>query len=197
MNALHCFNRIFISITAVSIIFSAVNGPAFAHCDTLDWPVVQEARTALETGDVTPLLKWVRVEDEKEIKTAFENTLLVRKLGAEAKDRADMYFFETLVRIHRAGEGAPYTGLKPGVEADPAVVLADEALEDGSVSSLVEILTSAMADGIHERFRHTMETQAHAGNSVPEGREFVRAYVVFTHYVEALHTIVRDGDILH
>jgi hypothetical protein len=98
----------------IALFCTVLNKDVLAHCDTLDGPVVQTARTALEKGDITPLLKWVRVEDEKEIKDAFEKTLAVRRKGAEAKELADMYFFETLVRIHRAGEGAPYTGLKPG-----------------------------------------------------------------------------------
>ena len=40
---------------------------AFAHCDTLDGPVVKTARAALEKGDVTPILKWVTNEYETEI----------------------------------------------------------------------------------------------------------------------------------
>jgi hypothetical protein len=88
---------------------------------------------ALAAGDVTPVLKWVPVNDEQLIRTAFQNTVQVRKLGGQAQKLADMYFFETLVRIHRAGEGASYTGLKPGAEIDPAIAMADEALESGSV----------------------------------------------------------------
>jgi hypothetical protein len=88
---------------------------------------------ALAAGDVTPVLKWVPVNDEQLIRTAFQNTMQVRKLGGQAQKLADMYFFETLVRIHRAGEGASYTGLKPGAEIDPAIAMADEALESGSV----------------------------------------------------------------
>lgn len=102
---------------------------AYAHCDTLDGPVVQTARESLEKSDITPVLKWVQVKDEKEIRAAFDKALAVRAMGPEAKELADMYFFETLVRIHRAGEGAPYTGLKPGAAVDPAVALADKALE--------------------------------------------------------------------
>ena len=154
-------------------------------------PVVQTARIALEKGDVTPLLKWVKVDDENEIRTAFQKTLAVRAKGAEAKELADTYFFETLVRIHRAGEGAPYTGLKPGEAVDPAVALADKALEAGSVDKLVDVLTKAMANGIRERFGRASETQKHADDSVAAGREFVEAYVVFTHYVEGLHAIIR------
>ena len=79
------------------------------------------------------MLKWVPVNDEQLIRTAFQNTVQVRKLGGQAQKLADMYFFETLVRIHRAGEGASYTGLKPGAEIDPAIAMTDEALESGSV----------------------------------------------------------------
>jgi hypothetical protein len=117
---------------------------AEAHCDTLDGPVVEAARHALAADDVTPLLKWVPIDDEQLIRTAFQNTMAVRKLGGQARKLADMYFFETLVRIHRAGEGAPYTGLKPGAEVDPAVALADRALESGSADKLVGVLTDAM-----------------------------------------------------
>ena len=81
-----------------------------------------------------------------------------------------MYFFETLVRIHRAGEGAPYTGLKPGEAIDPAVALADKALENGSVDKLVNILTNAMANGIRERFTKAYENQKYADESVKAGR---------------------------
>jgi Family of unknown function (DUF6448) len=86
---------------------------AFGHCDTLDGPVIGLARKALEAGNVNLVLPWVRAEDERELRRAFEHALAVRKLGAEACELADTHFFETLVRIHRASEGAPYTGLKP------------------------------------------------------------------------------------
>jgi hypothetical protein len=170
---------------------------AYAHCDTLDGPVVKAARVALDKGDITPLLKWVRPSDEKEIRDAFEMTLAVRAKGGKARELADMYFFENLVRIHRAGEGAPYTGLKPGVAIDPAVALADKALEDGSIDKLVNVLTNAMAKGIRERFQHANETQKHANESVEAGRKFVESYVIFTHYVEGLHGLIKGGAAHH
>ena len=166
---------------------------AKAHCDTLDGPVVETARQALASGDVTPLLKWVSIKDEQLIRTAFKNTMEVRKLGGKAKELADMYFFETLVRIHREGEGASYTGLKAGSEIDPAVALADKALETGSVDKLTSVLTDAAAKGIRERFNRTLETKKHVDKSVSAGREFVEAYVVFTHFVENLHGSVKGG----
>src|SRR5512135_1543516 len=98
--------------------------PAAAHCDTLDGPVVSAARKALDTGDINLVLAWTQKNDEKEIRSAFDKARAVRKAGGQAKDLADTYFFETLVRVHRAGEGAPYTGLKPTGETEPAIAAA-------------------------------------------------------------------------
>lgn len=161
---------------------------ARAHCDTLSGPVVQAARMALEKGDVTPVLKWVKKEDEKEIRAAFEKTLAVRAQGAEARELADTYFFETLVRLHRAGEGAAYTGLKPaGTDLGPAIPAADRALDTGSVDALVKLLTEEVAAGVRQRFSHALEAKRSAEASVEAGRRFVAAYVEFMHYVERVH----------
>ena len=157
-----------------------------AHCDTLDGPVVMAAKKALETGDVTPVLKWVKKDQEDEIRAVFKKTMAVRSKGPEAKELADMYFFETLVRIHRASEGAPYTGLTAG-PAEPIIVEADESLEKGSADHLVKHLTDAVANGIRHRFQKTLERKKHAEDSVGAGREFVESYVEFTHYVERIH----------
>jgi len=172
-------------------------GTARAHCDTLDGPVVQSAKTALETGDVTPVLKWVRPADEQDIRTAFTRTLTVRDKGAEVRELADLYFFETLVRIHRAGEGAPYTGLKPGAAVDPAVAMADQALESGNVDQLAAVLSGALADGIRTRFQEALASRKHADDSVESGREFVKQYVLCTHYVEGVHVMLLGGAAHH
>ena len=77
--------------------------------------MIKAAQKALEMGNGNLVLIWVQQQDEAEIKEAFQKTLAVRQLSPEAKELADRYFFETLVRVHRAGEGAPYTGLnQPG-----------------------------------------------------------------------------------
>ena len=157
-----------------------------AHCDTLDGPVVMAAQKALEKGDVTPVLKWVKKDQEDEIRAVFKKTMAVRGKSPEAKDLADMYFFETLVRIHRAGEGAPYTGLSAG-PAEPIIIEADRSLEKGSVDHLVKHMTDAVAKGIRQRFQKTLAGKKHAEESIAAGREFVEAYVEFTHYVERLH----------
>lgn len=161
--------------------------PALAHCDTLDGPVVKEARAALEARDVTPVLKWVKAEKEAEVREAFGHAVAVRALGPEARTLADRFFFETLVRIHREGEGAPYTGLKPaGTEIDPAIAASDKALETGAIDGLVAMITTRAGQGLRERYAHAAEAKAHAGESVEKGRAFVAAYVEFMHYAERL-----------
>lgn len=162
--------------------------PAAAHCDTMDGPVVKDAQLALKAGDVTPILKWVRRADEPQIRTAFERVQKVRALSPEARELADHYFFETLVRVHRAGEGAPYTGLKPaGTEVEPGIVLADKALETGSADKLVNQVTAEVAESIRKRFARVQEASAHAGENVDAGRQYVAAYVEFVHYIEGIH----------
>ena len=160
---------------------------ARAHCDTLDGPVVLTARKALETGKVNPVLAWVRPQDEKEIRAAFARTLAVRKAGAEARDLADTWFFETLVRVHRAGEGAPYTGLKPaGQDLGPAVPAADEAIETGSPEAVEKLLVAAVRSGLHERF-HEVQARKPPADDVAAGRAWVEAYVPYVHYVEGVY----------
>lgn len=160
---------------------------AFAHCDTLEGPVVQDARLALEKGEVTPVLKWVTPENEADIREAFRKTIVVRKQSADARDLADMYFFETLVRIHREGEGAPYTGLKPAGEVEPGIAAADKALESGSADALVQELSAALAASVRKQFEQAAAAKKHADESVEAGREYVEAYVTFIHYVERLN----------
>ncbi len=176
----------FTMLTAFAFCIWSISPVAYAHCDTMEGPVVQAAKAALEKGDVTPVLKWVRQADETEIRNLFAKTLVVRGKGPEAKELADRYFFETLVRIHRAGEGEPYTGLKSG-PVEPVILAADKALESGSADTLVKTLNDAVASGIRERFASVKDAKKHADESVEKGREYVAAYVEFTHYVERLH----------
>lgn len=166
--------------------------PAAAHCDTVDGPVVKDARAALAAQDVTPVLKWVSAEKEGEIQLAFAHAVAVRGLGADARALADRFFFETLVRVHREGEGAPYTGLRPaGAEIEPGIAAADQALETGAADALVSHLTREVEHGLRARFTRVIETRKHATHDVAHGREFVAAYVDFIHYAEGLVTAAK------
>lgn len=166
---------------------------AAAHCDTLDGPVVADARAALARGDVTPVLKWVKADAEPEVRALFAAALKVRKLDPAAQELADHYFFETLVRIHRAGEGAPYTGLKAAGSVAPPIAMADQALAKGNVDDLARKIAAHTEAGIRERFQKALATQQHAGESVAAGREFVEAYVSYVHYVEGIVDAVHAG----
>src|SRR5690625_7822698 len=77
----------------------------FAHCDTTQGPVVLEARKALESGDVTPLLKWITEDDEAELTAAFKRTLKFRgNEDAEVSDTAGLDFLETFARRPRMSQ---------------------------------------------------------------------------------------------
>lgn len=176
------------AILAIAFAALAAGRWAAAHCDTVDGPVVASAKAALAAKDVTPVLRWVQPDRENEIRSAFRETLAVRAKGSDAKNLADRYFFETLVRVHRAGEGAPYTGLKPaGTPVPPAVAHADRSLEDGSVDDLAKAIARQVETGIRERFAKAAEAKKHAADNVEAGRRFVAAYVEYVHYVERLH----------
>jgi hypothetical protein len=159
-----------------------------AHCDTMDGPVVKAAQKALETGNIDLVLIWVQPMDEAAIKEAFNKTIAVRKLGKEAERLADMYFFETLVRMHRTGEGASYTGIEPaGTVIDPGIAIADKAVESGSADDLIKHMTEALQKGILDHFKELRLKMNYDKDDVKAGREYVKSYVIFIHYVERLY----------
>lgn len=161
---------------------------AEAHCDALDGPVVKAAQQALASGDPAPVLVWVQAHDESEIRQEFQRTLVVRTKGKEAQELADKHFFETVVRIHRAGEGAPFTGLKPaGQDLGPAIPAADKALASGSPEALVKLINDEVAKGIKEKFALAKGRQGAPTRDVAAGREYIEAYVQYIHYVERLY----------
>jgi hypothetical protein len=181
---------------AASLLVLVLLAPArvWGHCDGMDGPVVTAARKALDTGNVNLVLIWVQKADEAEVKTAFERTVAVRQLNPQAKELADLYFFETLVRVHRAGEGAPYTGLKPaGRDLGPAIPAADKALQDGSADPLVKLLTEAVEHGVRERFAAANAKKSFDKNDVEAGRKYVQAYVPFLHYVERIYEATKSA----
>jgi hypothetical protein len=162
--------------------------PATAHCDGLDGPVVTAARQALERGDPNLVLIWVRAEDEEAARSAFRHAADVRRLGAEARELADRYFFETIVRLHRAGEGAPYTGLQPASrDLGPAIPAADRAVASGSAAEVSALLSEELAQGIGARFDELQRRRSFAPADLPAGREYIASYVAFIHYVEGAH----------
>jgi Family of unknown function (DUF6448) len=184
-------------IVLIASVILAAPLSARAHCDTLDGPVVKTARIALETGKVAPVLAWVRAEDEAEIRAAFQKAVAARKLGPEAKVVADTWLFETVVRVHRAGEGAPFTGLEPaGLDLGPAVPAADKALQTGDLAPVEKLLFNELREGLRHRFQLVRAQKAPA-DDVAAGRAWVAAYVPFVHYVEGVFQSVKGAGAEH
>ena len=166
-------------------------GNVLAHCDSLDGPVVKAAQRALDMRNLSQVLIWVQAEDEPEIRAAFEQTLIVRALSPQGRALADQYFFETVVRVHRAGEGASYTGLKPaGRDLGPAIPAADKALDEGSLSPVITLLTKGVEDGLRRQFDEVVTAEHFKPGDVLAGRAYVKAYVEFIHYVERLYEAI-------
>lgn len=188
---------IFLTLSAAAAFAAgglATPAPAAAHCDTLDGPVVQAARMALAQGDVKLVLPWVRPEGEAEIRGAFERTLRARRTGGDAAEVADRWFFETLVRVHRVGEGAPYTGLRPaGEEPSEGVAAAEHALREASPDALSARLAEHIASAVAERWGAVARLAKYDPSDVEAGRAWVEAYVSYLHFVEELVTLVHGG----
>ena len=161
---------------------------AHAHCDGLDGPVVKAAQKALATNNVNLVLAWVQPSDETELRSAFQQTAAVRTLSSESKVLADRQLFETLVRLHRSGEGAPYTGLKAaGRDLGPAIPAADHAIVSGDLDVLEKLLVTELRRSLHESFEQVEAKKKYDANNVAAGREYVKAYVEYVHFVERLH----------
>ena len=184
-------NRTFRLITMFAAVFAwflFMAGNALAHCDTMDGPVVRAAKQALTTRNINYVLIWVEPKDEAEIRQAFRQTLIVRRLNRSARALADRYFFETLVRIHRTGEGQPYTGLKPaGTDLGPVIPVADKALENGAIEPLLKLFPDSAKREIVNRFNEASAQKNFNHNDVAAGRNYVAAYTSFLEYLEHLY----------
>ncbi len=182
------------SILIIALLFSGLILPnqAEAHCDSMDGPVVLAAKEALETGNVNPVLIWVNEEQEDEIMQSFRNTLDVRDENEQVREMADMYFFETLVRLHRESEGATYTGLKPAdTDFGPVIPAGDHALETGSLKELRDLIVREFEANLHTYFDEMMNAKEFDKNDVKAGREFVHKYVEFMHYANPVYKAVK------
>lgn len=172
---------------------------AQAHCDSLDGPVAKAALAALDSSNVNLVLPYAPVAAEGEIKAAFAQSLKVRGFSPEAKALADRAFIETTVRLHRAGEGAAYTGLKPaGLDHGPAIPAAEHAVETGDLARVKALLVEELDHGLQERFAHVRGAQQAAGglksvSDVPAARKRVSAELGFVIYVEGLRQAMQGA----
>jgi hypothetical protein len=156
-----------------------------AHCDTAEGPAVTDGRKALETGNINHALKWISADGESELRDVFEKAMKVRTLGAEAPELADRLFLETMVRLHRMGEGVGFAGIQPvGTQVDPVVAAAAEAIAQGSDAALLPMVPPERRAELDQRFQAALAVKDFDVDDVAAGRRYLAAYVSFFKYAE-------------
>ncbi|GGW30251.1 DUF6448 family protein [Arenibacter certesii] len=168
----------------------------FAHCDSYDGPVIKDALKALDKNNVQLVLKWIEPQQEKEIIPLFNKTYQLKNGDKEVYSIVEKHFLETLVRLHRETEGAPYTGLKPAGSMTPLVEMADNSIASDNVEVVVTTVTTHLEQILRDRYATVAKRNKTKDNSVKEGRAYVEAYVEYTHTLEALEHLLH-GTISH
>lgn len=164
------------------------------HCDSMDGPVVTAARGAIEARDVRLILPYVKKTGEPEVVAAFEKTMAARNGNPTVNEVADLYFFDTVVRVHRAGEGAPYTGLKPaGLSEGPVIPVAERAIETGDPTELLQLLSDKLSVEVRRRLDQVLARRQHAEESVDTGREYVEAMLGLEVWSHKLYAAMESG----
>ncbi len=176
----------------VSMLLLSTN-PVSAHCDSYDGPVIIDAYKALETNNVNLLLKWVSESQEAEIKDLFRKTYNLKSGDKEIYTIVEKHFLETLVRLHRETEGAPFTGLKPAGQVAPIVQMADNSIETQSVQELNRRFLGHIERVVNEKFQTVNQLSAQKDNSVEQGRAYVEAYVDYVHLLVGIHGMLEHG----
>jgi hypothetical protein len=167
------------------------------HCDSKDGPVVTAAMAALEAGRIELVLPYVPSISEAETQDAYDKTMAARACSPAAKEVADEWFCETVVRLHRAGEGAAYTGLKPaGLGHGVVVPVAERAVQTGDASELVALLSTALREETLHKFETVMHLKSDDPRSVAEDREYVEAMLGFIVWSHKTHQCI-TSDPLH
>lgn len=182
-----------LSVVFVSLFMIFGSLPATAHCDSYDGPTIKDAMKALETNNVNLVLKWITPEQGKEIIPLFNKTYALKSGDKEVYAIVEKHFFETLVRLHRETEGAPYTGLKPAGTTKKIVQLSDQAIVSKDIEDLLGKLNNHIGKVIKEKYEKVAALDKAKNDSPEKGREFVEAYVDYTHTIEAIHDIVEQG----
>jgi hypothetical protein len=173
------------ALIAALAILTLIPMTANAHCDTMDGPTVADGRKAMESNNVNYVLKWIQPDYEKEITDIFNLSMKVKDLSPEANEIAEKYFFGELVRIHRAGENAPFTGLKPsGTPIDEKVLAADESILAGNLTPFEGLMEEDKMAELTERFEKVMSLKNFDVDDVEAGREYIEAYVSFFKFAE-------------
>jgi Family of unknown function (DUF6448) len=148
--------------------------------------------SALAEGDVDQVLPYVPADAEDEIRDAFGRVLPLRTGDPAAADVAQR-FFETVMRLHRAGEHAPYTGLKPaGLDVGPVIPLVEKAVESGDVEEVYRLLATDLHSELTHLRRYVRQLTADKDTSIAAGREYVQAMLGFQVYANQVYQTVHS-----
>jgi hypothetical protein len=186
------------TLIAALAVIAVQASPASAHCDSREGPVVTAAGQALEKGDVKLILPFVKADQEQELTVAFDQTMAVRTRGPQVRELADEYFKETALRLHRVGEGAPYTGIKEQTEENPALEAAEESLGQGTPDAVLTMLDEKLRAKVSERYQGVLDarTAEAANKTVETSRERVEAELMFEKYVVEISSAI-DAEAAH
>lgn len=193
--------KMLIAIVAAALLFGAQS--AQAHCDAVDGPVAKAAQKALENGNIHPVLAYAPAAAEVEIRAAFDKSRKVRVLGGEARALADQAFMETVIRLHRAGEGAAYTGLRAaGTDYGPVIPAAEHAVETGDLTKLKVVLAEQIERALSERLAHVRELQKVSGEprtaaEVSGARKRISAELGLITFAETVHQAIQGKGAEH
>ncbi len=166
-----------------------------AHCDRVNGPVAKSARQALKTGQFKPVAIWIGEEQEAALQDRFESSLKAYRAGGPGKKVAKSYFMSEAIRLHRAAEGMPFTGLKPASELPIDLKLAEKARETGDVQPVVDLLSSELEQKVKKWFKTSREArrQWEQQQNVETGRKWADAYVKYIIYVHKLYQKIMAG----
>ena len=182
-----------IAVTAILMAMSLFNTKSYAHCDRKNGPVAVAAKEALKTEDFSKVVIWVGEEQEKELKKKFNESLSVYQKGGDSKELAKEYFMSTTVRLHRAAEGMPFTGLKPASSAAKDIQVAEKALETGNLDPVMEKFSSKLEDEAQKWFQKALEAKKNKDESIEAGREWADKYVKYIVYLHKLYVKIEKG----
>lgn len=182
-----------IAVTAILMAMSLFNTKSYAHCDRKNGPVAVAAKEALKTEDFSKVVIWVGEEQEEELKKKFNESLSVYQKDGDSKELAKEYFMETAVRLHRAAEGMPFTGLKPAQPAAKDIKVAEKALKTGNLDPVMDMFSNKLENKTQKWFQKALKAKKNKDNSVKAGREWTDMYVKYIVYLHKLYVKIEQG----
>ena len=116
----------------------------------------------------------------------------MRTLSQQTRSLADEAFLEAAIRLHREGEGACYTGVKPaGIDYGPVIPAAEHAVETGDLVKLRAILVDEIDHALRERLVVVQKLPKSSkdpkeAKDVPAARKRVSAELDFITFAESI-----------